>query len=123
MQRKAIARKAYVPSRLAQQQAQCNSSTVFSLLWPRILGTVLVATAEIEAVGISTVVGDCGILFLLVISPVVFIYRLSIRANWRELTLIGMAAGVGLACYATAIFTHLLCERFCCSTRYRYGPR
>lgn len=59
---------------------------------------------EIEAVGISAQWSVIAVYLvpLLVISPVVVIYRQSIRDNWRELTLIGMAAGVGLACYATA---------------------
>jgi drug/metabolite transporter (DMT)-like permease len=39
---------------------------------------------------------------LVAILPAVFFYRSTMREHWRSLIFIGMAAGTGLACYATA---------------------
>lgn len=59
---------------------------------------------EIEAVGISAQWSVIAVYLvpLLVISPAAYFYRRHIYSNWRALTGIGIAAGIGLACYATA---------------------
>ncbi len=59
---------------------------------------------EIEAVGITAEWSVIAVYLipLIFISPVTYIYRRSIRENRRELLFIGLAAGIGLACYATA---------------------
>ena len=59
---------------------------------------------EVEAAGIPAQWSVIAIYFvpLVFITPAAFIYRSTIRSQWRELLFIGIAAGIGLACYATA---------------------
>lgn len=59
---------------------------------------------EIEAGGINAEWSVIAIYLipLVFITPAAYCYRKTIYDNWRELTWIGLGAGIGLACYACA---------------------